>query len=198
MFQTASGVAIPFPERIKEEFQIFENSVMLNLSFEKLKLFIDEFLEQLVEPMFLVLEIPLSKQEESELRKDDTFPFHKKVCYLDGQSKKQIKDILIKYSTLLLNDGISQFAIYSHATKDGVYIRKYKIVSIYSYNPEKYIQFLESYGLIQTDNLLTVWDTFSHETPGQVEKVRVNETDIFNVYDDLVKIGMYVASVVEG
>ncbi|MCL2225777.1 MAG: hypothetical protein FWB96_12490 [Defluviitaleaceae bacterium] len=197
MFQTASGNIIPFPEKIKEEFQVFETSILFNMSFEKFKLFINEFVEQLSEPLFFVLEIPLSEHEEIELRKDDTSPFHKKICYLDKQSKRQIGEIFKLYGELLLNDGISKFAIYSHVTNDGVYIQKYKIASIFSHAPTDYIEFLEKHGLTQTEKLLTAWDTFSYEFPGQANAVEIDGMIVYDVYDELVKKGMYVANVVE-
>jgi len=196
MFQTASGVTIPFPEKIKEEFQVYENSILLNLSFEKLEALVNEFCGLLSEPLYFVLEIPLSQQEESELRKDDTHPFHKKVCFLGGQSKDQIKAILREYGALLLNDGMSQFAVYSHAARDGIYVQKYKVVSIYNDRPTGYIEFLKRYGLAQTDKLLTVWDTFSHETPGEARKVEIDGNSIFDVYAELIKAGMHVAKIV--
>ena len=196
MFQIAHGVTIPFPEKIKEEFQVFEKSILLNLSFEKLEALVVEFFEQLEEPLLFVLELPLTQQEEAGLRKDDTCPFHKKVCYLYEQSKEQVRVIMHRHGALLLNDGLSQFAIYSHVTKDGIYIQKYKVISIFSDMPEEYIELLKKYGLTQTDKLLTVWDTFSYETPGRAEKVELNGTDIFGVYDELEKAGMYVAKIV--
>lgn len=197
MFQTASGVTVPFPTMIKEEFQVYESSILFNLSFEKLKSLIEEFINHLSEPLFFVLEIPLSQQEELELQKGDFHPLHKKICYLDGQSREQIKAIFHIYGDLLLNDGISQFAIYSQIARDGIYIQKYKVVSIYSDNPEKYFEFLASYRLARTNDLLTVWDTFSYESPGEVRKIEINGMDIFDVHDELVKIGLCVAEIVE-
>ncbi|MCL2562540.1 MAG: hypothetical protein FWE08_00675 [Oscillospiraceae bacterium] len=198
MFQTASGVYIPFPERIKEEFEVFENRILFNLSFEKMKPVMGAFLEQLTEPLFFVLELPLMQQEEEELRKSESDPFHKKVCYLDGQTKDQIKDILVKYGDLLLHDGMSQFALASHVTGDEIYIQKYKIITIYSKNPTAYITFLEKHGLVQTDNLLTVWNTFTRDTPGSTRRIELDGIDAFDVYDELVKLGMYDAKIVEG
>ncbi|MCL2857467.1 MAG: hypothetical protein FWE19_07115 [Oscillospiraceae bacterium] len=64
MFRIASGVTIPFPERIKEEFQVLEKSITLNLSFEKIQSFVNQFINQLLEPLFFVFELPLSEQEE--------------------------------------------------------------------------------------------------------------------------------------
>ena len=197
MFQSALGVTIPFPEKIKEEYQVFEKSILLNLSFEKIESMIDEFLDQLPEPLFFVLEIPLTQQEEAEIRKENTDSFHKKVCYLDGQSKSQIKAILQKHGDLLLNDGMSQFAVASHTTNDEIFIQKYKVISIYCDEPIKYIEFLKKYGLIQTDNLLTAWGTFSHETPGEVRKIEVDGIDVYDIYDELVKMGLYDAKIVE-
>jgi len=197
MFQTASGVSIPFPKKIQEQFEVFEKSLLFNLSFEKFKPLIAEFLEQLSEPLFFVLELPLSQDEEAELRKSNFDPFHKKVCYLDGQSKWQIKAILVAYGDLLLNDGMSQFAIASHETKDEIYIQKYKVTSIFSNHPERYVDFLKKYGLTQTEKLLTPWDTFSRETPGEVWKIEMNGMDGFDVYDALTKEGLYVAKIVE-
>ena len=196
MFQTASGVVVPYPEKIREEFQLFEKSILINLSFEKLEALVNEFYGQLTEPLYFVLELPLTQQEEAKLRKDDTNPFHKKVCYLDGQSKEQVRAIMHKYGALLLNDGLSQFAIYSHVTKDGIYIEKYKVVSIFSNKPEEYIELLKKYGLTQTDKLFTVWDTFSHETPGIAERIELNGISIYEVYEELEKAGMYVAKIV--
>jgi len=197
MFLAASGVTLPFPEQIKEEFQVFNKSILLNLSIEKLKPLVNDFLDQLSQPISFVLEIPLSQQEEMEYRKNDTDPFHKKVCYLDGLSKAQIEELLHIYEDVLINDGISQFAITSHSTKDEIYVQKYKIISINSPKPANYIEFLKGYGLVQTDDLVTAWNTFSHEAPGEARRVEIDGLTIYDVYDELVKMGMYVAKVAE-
>jgi len=196
MFRTASGVTIPFPEKIKEEFQLFDRCIRLNLSFEKIRPMLNDFLEQLEEPLFIVLQLPLSRHEEAEIRKSNTEPLHQKVCYLDGQSKEGLRAILKKYGDLLLNDGVSQFAIASHTTKEEMFIQKYKLIDIYCDQPVKYFDFLEKYELKQNDDLLTIWNTFSRKTPGEARRITMNGMDIFDVYDELVKIGMYDAKII--
>ena len=198
MFQTASGITIPFPEKIKEEFQVFDNYIQLNLSFEKIRPMLDDFLEQLAEPLFIAIQIPLSAQEEAEIRKDNTDPLHQRVCYLDGQTKEQVQAILAQYGDLLLNDGISSFAIASHITNDELFIQKYKLINIYCREPEMYFDLLEKYELEQTDDLITVWNTFSSETPGEARRIELNGIDIFDVYNDLLKLGLYEAKIIEG
>lgn len=198
MFETAAGVSIPFPEHIKEEYQIFKHSVRLNLSFEKIKPMLLEFVEQLEEPLFFVLQLPLTQQEEAELRKNGNDLLHQKVCYLDGQSKSQIMEIISNYGELLLNDGISQFAVASHATKDDFFIQKYKLIDIFSNPPSKYVELIKKYGVTETTNLLTVWDTFSHETPGEARRIEMDGKNISDVYDELVKLGLYDAKIIDG
>ena len=197
MFQTASGVTIPFPDKILEGYQVTDNGFLINLSFKKLRSFVDDFIDGLVEPLRFVLEIPLKKDEEDELRKSNTDPFHKKICSLDWQSKAQIVDLMNNYGELLLNDGMSNFAIYSREPNDGIFVQKYKIISIFSQNPAKFIDFLDKYDLCETERLVTVWETFTHETPGETRAVTIDGIGIYNLYDKLVKLGMYIVKVAE-
>ena len=202
MFQAAPGATIPFPEKIKEDFQLIEHGIRFHISFEKLGAMLEDFLAQLKEPLFFVLQIPLSRDEEQALgnqavRNPNASP-HDKVCYLDGQSKEQVQDILRQYGALLLADGISQFGIASHATGDEMFIQKYKLVDIYCKEPQMYFDFMGKYGLRQTDQLLTVWQTFSQETPGKARSVKVDGLTAYDVYDALVELGMYIAKLVDG
>ncbi len=196
MFQTASGVTIPFPERIQEQFQVYEKqSIRANISFEKLKPLITEFYQSLPEPLFFVLQIPLSILEERQLGFDQTL--HQEVCYLDGQTRDQMDAILNSYGHILLEDGISQFAIASHFSHEEIFIQKYKLIDLYSPSPRRFIPLLQRYGLTETDHLFTVWDTFSHETPGECRRVSIEGLDAYAIAECLKKIGMYRAQIIE-
>jgi len=195
--QLAAGITLPFPEKIREEFQVYEHCIRFHISFEKIGAMLDEFLAQLQEPLFVVLQLPLSRQEEEALRMEGAETLHQKVCYLDGQTKGQVQEILRQHGELLLNDGISQFGIASHATHDEMFIQKYKLIDIYCGNPQAYYEFLKKYGLVRTDKLLTAWDTFSRKTPGEARSIQINGIRVYEVYDELVKQGMYEAKIIE-
>ena len=196
MFQTAPGVTIPFPERIQEQFQVYEGqSIQANISFEKLKPLITEFYQSIPEPLFFVLQIPLSIQEERQLGHDRIL--HQEVCYLDGQTRDQIDYILNLYGQILLEDGISQFAIASHSNDEEIFIQKYKSVSLYSPSPRRFIPLLQRYGLTETDHLFTVWDTFSQETPGECRRISIEGFDAYGISECLKKKGMYRAKIIE-
>lgn len=196
MFQTAPGVTIPFPDKIQEQFQVYEGkSIYANISFEKLKPILTEFYHNLPEPLFFVLQLPLFIHEERKLKDSNTF--HQEVCYLDGQTKSQIDDIIEKYGQILLEDGMSQFAVASHVNNEEIFIQKYKLTAFYSSSPRRFIPFLQRYGLTETDNLITVWNTFSQETPGECRRVSINGFDVYDVAEQLKKQGMYRAKIIE-
>lgn len=196
MFQTAHGVTIPFPDKIQEQFQVYEGkSIYANISFEKLKPILTEFYHNLPEPLFFVLQLPLSIHEERKLKDSNTF--HQEVCYLDGQTKSQIDDIIEKYGQILLEDGMSQFAVASHVNNEEIFIQKYKLTAFYSSSPRRFIPFLQRYGLTETDNLITVWNTFSQETPGECRRVSINGFDVYDVAEQLKKQGLYRAKIIE-
>lgn len=196
MFQTAPGVTIPFPDKIQEQFQVYEGkSIYANISFEKLKPILTEFYHSLPEPLFFVLQLPLLMHEERKLKDSNTF--HQEVCYLDGQTKSQIDDIIEKYGQILLEDGMSQFAVASHVNNEEIFIQKYKLTAFYSSSPRRFIPFLQRYGLTETDNLITVWNTFSQETPGECRRVSINGFDVYDVAEQLKKQGLYRAKIIE-
>jgi hypothetical protein len=197
MFQTAPGVTIPFPEKIQEQFQVYEGqSIRANISFEKLKSLLTEFYQSLPEPLFFVLQLPLSIQEERQLGHDKIL--HQEVCYLDGQTRDQMDSILNTYGQILLEDGMSQFAIASHVNHEEIFIQKYKLTDLYSPSPRRFIPLLQRYGLTETDRLFTVWDTFSQETPGECRRISIQGLDAYAIAERLKEKGMYRARIIEG
>ena len=197
MFQTAPGVTIPFPEKIQEQFQVYEGqSIRANISFEKLKSLLTEFYQSLPEPLFFVLQLPLSIQEERQLGHDKIL--HQEVCYLDGQTRDQMDSILNTYGQILLEDGMSQFAIASHVNHEEIFIQKYKLTDLYSPSPRRFIPLLQRYRLTETDHLFTVWDTFSQETPGECRRISIQGLDAYAIAERLKEKGMYRARIIEG
>ncbi len=196
MFQTAPGVTIPFSNKILEEYQIFEGeSICANVSYEKLSALVTNFYQALPEPLFLVMQLPLSIDEENKMGFEEIL--HQEVLYLDGQTQSQIDTIMTSYGQLLLSDGLSQFAIASHQSHEEIFIQKYKVVSIYSETPERYAVLLTKYGLHKTDHLITAWDTFSKDYPGDCRRICIEGLDAYNVADILKKQGMYRAKIIE-
>jgi len=197
MIQTAPGVIIPFPERIHEKYILDKGYIRFNISFEKLEPLFRDFLDSLTEPLFLILHVPLNQKEEDQLRQNGEQKTHSEVLYLDGQTKQQITEIIDAFGPILFNDGLSQFGAASHATGDEIFIQKYKIVDIYSKAIDRYAFLMNKYRIERTHNLITPWDTFSQEHPGQCSRITMNHMDIYKVAEKLKERGMYRDKVVE-
>jgi hypothetical protein len=142
-----------------------------------------------------VMQLPLSIDEENKMGFKEIL--HQEVLYLDGQTQSQIDTIMTSYGQLLLSDGLSQFAIASHKSHEEIFIQKYKVVSIYSEMPEKYAVLLTKYGLHKTDHLITAWNTFSQDYPGECRRICIEGLDAYNVVDILKDQGMYRAKIIE-
>ena len=196
MFQFATGVKISKPEEIIEGYQLFDEIIRANISFEHLSLIIEEFYASIEEPMFLAIHCPLVQSEEEKI-KSVSKNMHDEVLYLDGCTRLQIENIFQTYGNLLLNDGMSQFAIASHKTGDEIFIRKYKLVDFLGENRLNFIPLLEKYGIVETKNLKTAWDTFTHDTPGECTRIYIDGKDIYDVVSELKEKGLYSAKIVE-
>lgn len=177
MFETAAGITLPFPEKIKEEYQLKEDTIVFNLSFEKLYSFIEAFYQKLPEPYFLAIH-PDAEDENT-------------VYYLDGISRKYLSMIFNGFGEILLQDGLSSFAIASHDTNEEIFVQKYKVISIYSPDVQKFEPLLNEYEIAPTNKLITPWDTFSEQTPGKAERLEIAGQTIETVIEELKKIGMY-------
>lgn len=176
MFQTAAGITVPFPDKLCEQYQLDGDTILCNLSFEKLSDFIHAFYASLTEPLFLAIH-PDAEDEE--------------VWYLDGMTKKQLTMILDGYGELLLQDGLSAFAIGSLTTNEELFVQKYKMLSIYSPQISRIEKLLARFDVPRTDSIVTAWDTFSEEHPGMAQRLEIAGMTVPDMIDDLQKIGMY-------
>ena len=176
MFQTAAGVRVPFPEKLSEQYQLDGDTLTSNLSFEKLADFVRAFYAELDEPLFLAIHPDAESAE---------------VWYLDNMTKKQLTLILDGYGELLYQDGLSAFAIGSLATEEELFVQKYKVLSIYSPRIGRFAKLLERFGVTRTDRLVTAWDTFSKEHPGEAQRLEIAGQTVPDMIRELQKIGMY-------
>lgn len=118
---------------------------------------------------------------------------HKDVYYIDGCSRDECLVLLDRYGDLLINDGISKFGFGGHESQDEIMLDKYNVVNIYSQNMGEYEDFFEPHEIERVDNLVTAWDTFSQDTPGQSERYDFNGKTVFDLPEELKEWGIYLA-----
>lgn len=191
------GVKVSCLDGIEEGYSIEKRDTYYQMTINVSAQNIDEVFRSLClkvkEPGFLLIEHASSVDIEEELRKSDTDPMHKDIHYLDGLGIESFFKIYDKYHELLINDGMVNFGFGSHSDIDEVYVGTYKIFTIFTDEPEKYIHVLNDIGIPKKETLKTVWNNISKDTPASRVRINHNGMDIYEMVDLLSKEGLYLA-----
>lgn len=193
MLNMKKGCAVPFPEKLKEEYQAGENRLTANVGADKLIEVLEHFLSMYEEPAFFILELPTNANDEESGADGEINQLYKDVYYIDGLSAQDALALLKREGELLINDGISQFGFGGHETGDEIMVCSYNVVIIFSGNIGKYKGFFEAHGINETKELITAWDTFSRENPGSCRVYAVEGRDVYSIPDLYKDKGMYLA-----
>ena len=193
MLKFRKGCNVPYPERINEEYELNDNYIIANINADKIENFLLDFIKVHNEPLFFILEIPSKQYDETEIKPGIVDSFHKDVYYIDGCTQEQAFTILSRIGKLLINDGLSSFGFGCHISHDEIMVGRYNVITIYSINPNSYIELLEKTELKRVDKLITAWDTFTENNPGKSERIETDGKDIFDIPQMFADWGMYLA-----
>lgn len=197
MFKLVKGVHVPNLQGIHEGYKMESKEdytfFSVNVSEENIENLFKKLCSCVRTPAFLVIEVPTNGKVEEKIRKNDTDPFHNDVYYLDGGSYIDLLNVFDKYKELLINDGFINFGFGSHKGYDEVFIVDYKIFHIYTDEPEKYLKVLNELGIKADENYKTVWENFSHQSPGGVLSIEVDGLTIYDMVEELKKSGLYLS-----
>lgn len=197
MFNLVKGVSVSNLQDIYECYSIDINdkytSICINVSAENIENLFKRLCSCVRTPGFFVLEVPTNANVEADIRKNNMDSFHNDVYYLDGGSYSDLLNLFDKYKELLINDGFIKFGFGSHKGYDEVFVVDYKIFQIYTDEPEKYFVILNEIGVNENKNYKNVWDNFSKKTPGVVKAYEIEGFSVYDMIDELKKMGLYFA-----
>lgn len=194
----AKGVKVPFPDKIKEEYEIRDGSVTANIDIDNLDGVVMDFVEMIEEPMYIGIHVPLEEKEEIKLRKDDTDPFHERVYYLDNCKKDDMRLIIDTFMEVLINDGLSKFVIASQVNADEMFIHDYKVASFFVEDIDKMKALMERFNIPQSEAIITAMDTFDEEHYGVRSTYENGDgVNIYDLIDALSSAGMYAGEILE-
>ena len=101
-------IEVPFADKLYEGYEVLEGrAIIANVSVDKVKDMMADFIGMYDEPLFFFLELPghlpegLEEGFIDEIKKD--------VYYLDGLDQKNSLNILNEIGDVLCNDGLSSF-----------------------------------------------------------------------------------------
>lgn len=148
MLNLAKGYKIYEPERLKEEYEVTDDvTLMANVDVEKIKEVFQHFIVMHEEPLFFILELPVTCDRENPVAPGRLRETHKDVYYIDGCSQEECLVLLERYGELLINDGMNRFGYGCHESQDEIMLDKYNVVTIYSQQLSNYNDFLKLMGL---------------------------------------------------
>lgn len=197
MFQLVEGNYTANLEGIREgyrkEFRDTEWWFQINVSAEHIGSLFFDLCKRVRQPSFLVFELPTNSNEEEKIRKSNEEPLHKDIFYIDGLDFSRFDGIFKKYQELLINDGQISFGLGSHEGIDEVYVGAYKVFEIYTDEPEKYDAVLLKHGFPHLEQLRTVIDNFTPDTPGLRQSLVKNGINVYELVEELKEYGLYFA-----
>ncbi len=205
MLQMIKGAKVPAAEQLKEGYLLEEYRITANVDADRILPIMEDYLLKNEElPLFFFIETPCNISDETVVGETEDGALlinerHKDIWYLDGIPAQTVRQILAQASDILVHDGLSAFGIGNPVGEEiGKY--KYNIVQVFcrEEHAKKYAPIFEGHGIRETQNLITAWETFTQDTPGECgQYANENELTIYDVIDWLKKLGMYRAEVRE-
>ena len=194
MLNLVKGHRVSLVENLFESFtKLTEHYLMANVHAEKILEVFQHFIVIHDEPLFFILELPVSIDREKVIAKNIIKESHKDVYYIDGCSREECLALLIRYGDLLVNDGLSKFGFGGHKSHDEIMLDSYNVVTIYSKELSKFNDFFEAHNIQFVEELVTAWKTFSKTSPGISEIYESNGKTVYDLPEELAEWGIYLA-----
>lgn len=192
-----SGCKVPFPNLLEEGYMVKGSQITANIDIENIEAVMQHFIMMHEEPLFFILELPSSADDETEIRPGVVEKLHKDVYYIDGCTQETALVILFRAGNLLFNDGLSAFGYSGHESGDEIMFGKYNVLTIYSREIRKYDDFFAAHKMKKKADILTAWETFDQDHPGISERVTFEGKDVFSIPKQFEEWGMYLAEQLE-
>jgi len=194
MLNLVKGHRVSLVENLFESFtKLTEHYLMANVHAEKILEVFQHFIAIHDEPLFFILELPVSIDREKVIAMNIINELHKDVYYIDDCSIEECLVLLIRYGDLLVNDGLSKFGFAGHKSHDEIMLDSYNVVTIYSKELSKFNDFFEPHNIQFVEELVTACETFSETSPGISEIYESNGKTVYDLPEELAEWGIYLA-----
>ena len=193
MLKLRKGCKVPLNEKLFEGYERNGNTIYANVDADKIIDVLKHFITIHNEPLFFIFELPTKLDDEKPIQSGVINNFHKDVYYIDGCSQENALTILEQIGELLVNDGLCSFGFGGHLSSNEIMVGKYNLVSIYEKEQRTFDKFFEVHDIKFDEQLLTAWDTFTREQPGESERIITDGKDVFDIPEMFKEWGMYLA-----
>lgn len=183
MIELKECCKVPFPEKLFEYYEVKEKAIYANVNTSKVLDMMKCFIETHHEPLFFILELPCKEKDGiTEFKKifnaNDDFD----IYFIDGLDAEHACQCIDALGSFLIKDGMNTFGIGGHESHEEILFGKYNVMTLYTINADIYRDFFNDFEIMETDALITAWDTFDQEHPGECT-IYVSEKTGKTVYD---------------
>ncbi|MHC4375893.1 MAG: hypothetical protein ACYS26_04770 [Planctomycetota bacterium] len=170
--QLADGIELPSRKGLREGYAFREPSgqrafLQVNVHAPRMSAVVADLFRQVAGPGFFILELPCDQQVEERLRTQDTDPLHRDIYYLSPMDAFGAAALLSKYERPLIHDGGVMFGYASQDGRDEVFIAPYKVVTILTHEPRKFVDALLARGLKDRPRMRSAHDNLGLGGPGR-------------------------------
>jgi hypothetical protein len=193
MLKMIKGCKINDSEQLHEQYELNNSVITANVNADRIQDVLQHFIDLQESLFFFIIELPSNENDELRLRRNNYDPMHKDIYYIDGLNKEAASNLITSYGELLINDGLSSFGIGLLDNTAEIMVRKYNVVTLWSNNIEKYSGFFEEHYINRTGQLITAWDTFNEDNPGECFLFEVDGKNVYSLVNELKDWGIYFA-----
>ncbi|MCH3962244.1 MAG: hypothetical protein LKE48_08980 [Solobacterium sp.] len=188
-----SGCQVPFPDLLEEGYIVKDNGITANVGRDHIESVMQHFIIMHEEPLFFILELPSSMDEESETGTSIIHRMHKDIYYIDNLSQDEALMIMLEAGDLLFDDGLSAFGYGGHKSNEEIVFGKYNELTIYAKDTTKYDSFFKAHDIKKKEKIISAWDTFNADHPGVSNRITVNGKNINSLLEQFKDWGIYFA-----
>ncbi len=191
MLKLRKGSFVPLAPELSEGYDFEKPYFTANVNADKIEALLEHFVHVSSEPLAFILEIPTNQKDEEKLRKTETDPLHMDVYYIIDCSKEKALAVLRRTAPIMINDGLCHFGFGCRRSHDEIMVGKYNVVTLYTENEGPYEGFFEKHHIPFTPHLITAWETFTRDLPGESTVVETDGKSCFDIPDMLQDLGIF-------
>lgn len=182
-FRLAQGVKVNDLAGVGEGFSVEEDEgyrhLVLNVSAGRINAVVFALMNLIEGPGYMVLE---AAAPEGGI---DAYQ-------LDNLDVELFQELFIEFNEFFIHDGTVSFGFDAYQGVDKVFLNRYKTVSIFTEEADKYIHRLQSLGFQSVENLKTVESVVSADNPARLAGIKAGEKTMDDVVVALKERGMYL------
>ncbi|QBO35817.1 hypothetical protein EQG49_04725 [Periweissella cryptocerci] len=200
MLKMKKGSIISSADTLFNEYELSEKQIKANIDVDMIAEIFKIWIKgHSSEQIFLILEVPVKMNEETEVRPGVLEATHSNVYYLGDCDEDHALKLLGQYGDVFFNDGVITVGFGSQESQEEIQWTKYNVMYVIGDSvPYFATEVMDKIGFSRVDHVITAWDTISAGTLGVSKRFeREDGTSIIEIVEELKGEGLFLNEVIE-